>query len=155
MHGRIHEAWVAAGHTISDDRSRLDMGFVHQALAGTSWAATRPRETTERSWANCLCFGVYDSRALPVGFGRVLTAYALRAHLGDVFIAPGSRGLGLGKALVETVLGHPALTTVTHWTLTTSDAHGLYARYGFRADGDDGRWMTLQRTPSGAGCSQS
>lgn len=53
------------------------------------------------------------------------------------------RGLGLGRALVETILAHPELTTVQAWTLTTADAHGLYVRYGFRAGEADGKWMTL------------
>ena len=85
------------------------------------------------------------------GFGRVLTDYALRAHIGDVFVAPAARGQGLGRALVETMLAHPDLATVTHWTLTTRDAHSLYARYGFRAGEADGTWMTLGRIPEEGG----
>ena len=123
------------------------MNFVHASLAGTYWAVGRPRALTERSWANCLCFGIYAPDSAQVGFGRLLTDYALRAHLGDVFIRPASRGLGLGKALLETILAHPSLATVSHWTLTTTDAQGLYARYGFREGEADGRWMTLYRTP--------
>jgi len=75
----------------------------------------------------------------------------LRAHLGDVFIRPASRGLGLGKALIETILAHPELPTVWHWTLTTADAHGLYAKYGFRPGEADSKWMTLDRTPHDEG----
>jgi GNAT superfamily N-acetyltransferase len=66
-----------------------------------------------------------------------------------VFIEPASRGLGLSKALVETILAHPELTTVENWTLTTADAHGLYARYGFRLGEADGKWMTLERPSRG------
>jgi hypothetical protein len=32
---------------------------------------------------------------------------------------------------VQAMLEHPALATVRRWTLTTADAHGLYARFGF------------------------
>ena len=141
----VHEVRLPNGHEISDDRKRLDMGFIVDSLAQTHWAVGRPPAVTERSWANCLGLGIYGSNGKQVGFGRLLTDYALRAHLGDVFIAPASRGLGLGKALVGTILAHPELTTVTHWTLTTSDAHALYARFGFRPGEADGRWMTLER----------
>ncbi len=144
-----HSVVLPSGHVISDDRPRLDMEFVHASLARTHWAANRPRHLTERSWANCLCFGVYAPDATQLGFARLLTDYTLRAHLGDVFIDPAARGLGLGKALVGTILQHPELATVEHWTLTTSDAHALYRRYGFRLGEGDGRWMTLDRSPAG------
>lgn len=141
----VHAVELQNGYLISDDRKRIDMEFVHDKLAGAYWTIGRPREVTERSWANCLCFGIYAPDGALVGFGRLLTDYALRAHLGDVMIDPASRGLGLGKALVETILAHPELLTIDHWTLSTADAHGLYARYGFRAGVTDPRWMTLDR----------
>ena len=143
----MHGVTLPNGYTISDDRARLDMAFVHAALANVYWAADRPRAVTERSFANCLCFGVY-APSQQTGFARLLTDYATRAHLGDVFIRPEARGLGLGKALVATILAHPELTTVSHWPLTTADAHGLYAQFGFRADAVNMRSMTLDRDPS-------
>ena len=147
--GVTHTVRLPDGHVISDDRARLDMAFVHDALAGAYWAAGRPCWLTERSWANCLCFGIYAADGEMVGFGRVLTDYALRAHLGDVFVRPASRGSGLGRALIETVLAHPELVTVLNWTLTTRDAHALYARYGFRSGQAGGDWMTLDRSLAG------
>lgn len=140
-----HTATLPDGHAISDDRTRLDMAFVHHALAGAYWSLDRPRAVTERSWANCLCFGLYAPSGEMAGFARLLTDYATRAHLGDVFIRPESRGQGLGKALIATILAHPELASVTHWTLTTRDAHDLYRPFGFRAGEADGTWMTLNR----------
>ena len=144
---QAHTVTFPNGFTISDERSRLDMDFVHASLGTTYWAADRPRTLTERSFAHCLCLGIYGP-AGPAGFARLLTDYTLRAHLGDVFIHPQARGRGLGKALVATILAHPELTTVYHWTLTTADAHGLYARFGFRADPGTPKWMALDRSPA-------
>ncbi len=141
-----HAVTLPNGYVISDERARLDMAFVLACLARTDWAATRAPALTERSWAHCLCFGVYAPDGAPVGFGRLLTDYTFRAHLGDVFIHEASRGLGLGRALVETILAHPDLATITHWTLTTSSAHGLYASHGFCLGEGDGKWMVLDRT---------
>ena len=129
---------LADGYVVSDDRARLNMEFVHQSLATAYWAMDRSRGMTERSWANCLCFGVYAPGGNQVGFARLLTDYTFRAHLGDVFINPVARGLGLGKSLVRAILDHPELETVSHWTLTTTSAHGLYAQYGFHL-GEAGR----------------
>jgi len=150
----VHAVSLPNGYVISDDRGRLDMDFVCHSLAGAYWAIGRPRALTERSWANCLCFGIYAPDGAQVGFGRLLTDYAFRAHLGDVFIQPAARGLGLGKALVETILAHPELATVANWTLTTADAHGLYAQYGFRPGEVDNKWMTLDRDPHAPGGSR-
>ncbi len=145
----IHSVELPSGYEISDDRTRLDMEFVHVSLADAYWAVGRPRAQTQRCWDNCLCLGIYAPDGQQVGFARVLTDYTFRAHLGDVFISPSTRGLGLGKALVGTILAHPELATVQHWTLTTGDAHGLYAQYGFRAGEPDGAWMTLDRFATG------
>jgi GNAT superfamily N-acetyltransferase len=142
---KAHTVSLPDGYTISDDRTRLDMEFVHKSLSCEYWAVGRPRALTERSAANCLCFGVYGPDGAQIGFARLLTDYAFRAHLADVVIAPGTRGLGIGKALIATILAHPELTTVTQWTLATVDAHGFYARYGFRPGEADGKWMTLVR----------
>ncbi len=142
----IHSVSLPKGYVISDERARIDMEFVHASLADAYWAIGRPRALTERSWANCLCFGIYAPAGDQVGFARLLTDYAFRAHLGDVFVHKSSRGLGLGKALIETILSHPELATVWNWTLKTSDAQGLYARFGFRLSEGDGKWMTLDRT---------
>ena len=140
-----HTVQLPNGYTITDDRTRLDMAYVLASLATTYWAHDRPKHVTERSWANCLAVGIYAPTGKQAGFARILTDYALRAHVGDVFVQPEARGQGLAKALVEMILAHPGLATVGAWTLTTTGAHSLYARYGFRAAEADGNWMTLTR----------
>lgn len=140
-----HVVVLANGFEISDARERLDMDFVHRSIADAYWARGRARSLTDRSWANSLCLGIYAAGGPQVGFGRVLTDYAVRAHVADVFVRPEARGLGLGKAIVATILSHPELATVERWTLTTADAQGLYAGFGFRVAETDGTWLTLDR----------
>ena len=146
----VHEAVLpdgpARGHVLSDDRARLDLRLVHELLVGQAyWAQGRTLAQTERSFAHCHPFGAYAPDGALAGFARVLTDYTFRAHLGDVFVLPDRRGLGLGKALVQFVFDHPALREVAHWTLTTRDAHALYARHGFRQGEADGKWMVMHR----------
>ena len=135
------------GFVITDDRARLDLDEVHRWLSSTYWARDRTAALNRRTWSNCLPFGIFGPDGTLAGFARLLTDYTLRAHLGDVFILPERRGLGLGKALMVAILAHPELATVDHWTLTTSDAHSLYARHGFRVTETDGKWMALDRSP--------
>ncbi len=140
-----HAVTLPNGFCISDERARLDMAFVHASLAQAYWAVGRSPALTERCWSHCLCFGIYDPAGPQVGFGRILTDYSLRAHIGDVFVHPASRRRGLAHALIRTMLEHPELATVTHWTLSTTDAHAVYRPFGFRVAGADERWMTLTR----------
>lgn len=143
----VHEVSLPDGLLISDDRSRLDLAFIHEALADAYWTVGRPRAHTERSIAHCLCFGIYLPDGRQIGFARVMTDYTFRAHIADVIIRPDKRGRGLGKALIQAVLGHPELATVTKWTLVTADAHGLYRQFGFRDGMADPTWMAMTRSP--------
>jgi len=81
-----------------------------------------------------------------VGFARAFSDGG-SAYLADVYVLPGHRGAGLGKAIVrmmvETGPG-PGL----RWMLHTADAHGLYRPLGFtRPDGDYLERAVLARRP--------
>jgi GNAT superfamily N-acetyltransferase len=118
---------------IATDKAELDTGFIHRFLSEhTYWARGIPREVVERSIANSLCFGGFLG-ARQVAFARVIFDYATFANLVDVFVLPELRGRGYSKALMEAVLAHPQLQGLRRFMLATSDAHGLYARFGFTA----------------------
>lgn len=63
----VHAVMLESGHDISDDRARLDMAFVHASLAQVYWAVDRAPAVTERSFANCLCFGIYETNRGRIG----------------------------------------------------------------------------------------
>lgn len=117
---------------ISTDRSTLDVPLIYRFLSEqSSWAVGIPREVVERAIENSLCFGGYvDGRQ--VAFARVVTDYATFGNLVDVFVIPEYRGLGYGKQLMEAVLAHPSLKGLRRFMLATSDAHALYAQFGFK-----------------------
>ena len=128
----MYEVSLADGWVISDDRARLDVELVHRYIADESyWARGRSRAIMERCIANSLCFGLYVPDGSQAGFTRVVSDRAVIAHMNDVFVLPAWRGRGLGRALVAAALAHPELRTVIRWTLSTYDAHGLYAAFGF------------------------
>lgn len=125
---------------ISTDPKLLDMETVYEFLERAYWAKARPRERTQQAFSNSLVFGLYSKTRL-IGIARVVTDYSVVAYLCDVFIHEDFRGCGLGVWLVQTVLDHPDLQHVRRWLLATSDAHGLYQKFGFDRIPEPEKWM--------------
>lgn len=63
--------------------------------------------------------------------GRVVTDGVTFAWLCDVFVATEARGQGIGKMLAAGVMAAPEPLDLKRILLSTGDAHGLYAQYGF------------------------
>ena len=134
-------SWTRGEYTITTDSARVDIDVVHRYLSEESyWAQNIPREVVARSIAHSLCFSVLHEEN-QIGFARVTSDRATVAYLGDVFILPSHRGKGLSKWLMECVSSHPALQGLRRWMLATSDAHGLYAQFGFTPIKAPERWM--------------
>ena len=129
---------------ISTDKSLLDRAYIHQFLNERSyWAKDIPLETMNRSIEHSLCFGLYRA-GQQIGFARVVTDCATFAWLADVFIDESERAQGLGKKFVPAILAHPQLQGLRRFMLGTRDAHGLYARYGFKPLEYVERFMQIQ-----------
>jgi GNAT superfamily N-acetyltransferase len=129
---------------ISTEQSRLDIDAMHAYLTRSYWSRGIPRETVERAARHSLCFGVYErAGGKQVGLARVVTDHATFAYLCDVYVLEEYQGGGLGKRLLQAVMAHPAVTGARRVMLGTRDAHGLYARHGFRAPPDDGVLMQI------------
>jgi GNAT superfamily N-acetyltransferase len=134
------------GFVVSTDPARLDLHATHDFLAKSSyWAKRIPFETFARSAENSLCFGVYDSAGAQVGFARVVSDFATFAYIADVFVLDSHRGHGLGKWLMECIQQQPQLQGLRRWVLTTRDAHGLYAQFGFTSPKFPERFMEILR----------
>ena len=120
------------GFVINTDRQKQDLKVVHDFLSNHSqWAKGIPIETVKISMDNSLNFGIFQDYK-QVGYARVITDYATIAYLGDVFVLPEYRGRGLSVWLIEQVMSHPQLQGLRRWVLLTSDAHGLYEKYGWK-----------------------
>ena len=122
--------WTRGEYTISTDRSRLDLDVIHGFLVRSYWAEGRTRARVALTIEHSLPFGLHH-RSGQVGFAGVVTDEVSFAYLADVFVLEAHRGRGLGKWIVEVVLGLPELQYMRRWLLGTRDAHGLYAQFGF------------------------
>jgi GNAT superfamily N-acetyltransferase len=133
---------------ISTDPARLDLDVIHGFLTNCYWAKGIPRELVARSIEHSLCFGVYDGSGAQVGFAKVISDFATYAYVADVFVLESHRGRGLGKALMQCVVQHPSLQGLRRWSLSTRDAHTLYAQVGFTQLSFPDRYMEiLQMNP--------
>jgi len=130
---------------ISFDMSRIDFRATSDLLTASYWGAGRSDEFHRRAFANSLCVGAYID-GNQIGFGRAITDRTVFAYLADIIVWPEHRGQGIGKQLVRALIDHPELGTVSHWSLSTGDAHGVYEKLGFKRS-TDGRYMRLDRSP--------
>jgi predicted GNAT family acetyltransferase len=132
------------GYEIDTDLGRLDVAKVHSWLSTDAyWALGRDLETVQRTVEGSLSFGVYAPDGALVGFARVVTDLATFAWLCDVYIAPDSRGKGLGTWVVADIRDRLLKAGVYRILLATSTAHGVYEKVGFTPLADPGKWMEL------------
>ncbi|WP_230126523.1 GNAT family N-acetyltransferase [Bacillus sp. CECT 9360] len=130
-------SWSKDGFTISTNKSNLDTEVIYRFLNEESyWAKGIAKELVVSSIENStICYGIYEGnpangRTKQVGFARVVSDLVRFAHLADVFVIPEYRGRGLSKWLLNVITEHPKLKG-TNFSLTTEDAHSLYAQYDF------------------------
>lgn len=140
----MFETFEREEYRISTDPAHFDLDAIHAYLVRAYWSQGIPRKTVERAVANSLCFAVLHGKA-QIGFARVVTDSATFAYLCDVYILEEHRGKGLGKWLMECVMGHPGLQGLRRFSLATRDAHVLYRQFGFRDLGNPDAAMEILR----------
>jgi GNAT superfamily N-acetyltransferase len=134
-------------YDISTDPGRLRLEAIHAYLTRSYWSPGIPKDVVARAIANSMCFGIYQGES-QVGFARVITDKASFAYLADVYVLEEHRGQGLSKRLVAEILAHPELQGLRRVLLATADAHGLYARFGFKALAAPDRMMEVRHPPA-------
>jgi N-acetylglutamate synthase-like GNAT family acetyltransferase len=130
--------------TISIDKNKIDIDYVHEFLSHSYWSPGVPIETVKKAMSGSLCFGMYDNDK-QIGYARMVTDTATFAYLADVFIDENYRGKGLAKWLVKTILAHPDLQGLRRILLATKDAHALYKQVGFIAINNPERYMVYDQ----------
>ena len=123
---------ISAGeYEIDDDPGRVDaeaaVAFLTTEAYWGRWrGAADIKGQIAAAW---LVVGVYDLAGAMVGFARAFADGGC-AYLADVYVLPGHRGAGLGKAIVAVMI-EDGPGAGWRWLLHTSDAHGLYRQFGF------------------------
>jgi N-acetyltransferase len=136
---------TAGDYEIDDDPGRVDTGaavafLTTEAYWGKWRGAQDIKDQIAEAWR---VVGAYDRTGAMIGFARAFGDGGT-AYLADVYVLAEHRGTGLGQAIVRmTIEDGPGAGW--RWMLHTSDAHGLYRRFGFARP--TGRY--LERPPQG------
>ena len=81
-----------------------------------------------------------------VAFARVLTDYLYKALILDVIVDPAYRGRQLGRALIDRIVSHPSLESVSHFELyCLPGLVRFYEKWRFTNDLGPLRFMRLTR----------
>jgi GNAT superfamily N-acetyltransferase len=133
--------WTKHAYRVTTDIEQFDFDVVHRYLSEVAyWSPGIAREKVERAARHSIAFGLFHGDA-QIGYARMITDTATFAYLADVFVLPEHQGAGLGTWMMECVMAHPELQALRRMILVTSDAHGLYARFGFKASAHPERIM--------------
>jgi N-acetylglutamate synthase-like GNAT family acetyltransferase len=122
---------MVKGYRISSILSDMDIDVIHNFIANSYWAKDIPLAILVKSMQNSMCFVVLDDKHQTVGFARMITDKATFAYLADVFVLPAHEGKGLANMLLTHIMADHDLQGLRKMMLTTSDAQGLYANFGF------------------------
>lgn len=127
---------------ITTDKDKVDINKVCMFLSKTYWAKDRKRDAIDKSINNSLCISVLHNNT-QIGFARVVTDYVTFAYLCDVYMDENYRGNGIGKSMLEFILGHPELQGLKKFLLVTRDAHEFYKKVGFDKLHDPEKFMEI------------
>jgi GNAT superfamily N-acetyltransferase len=129
-------------YELTSDSSRFDVEAIHAFLSSVYWSPGIPRHIVQRAIDNSICFGVL-LEGQQIAFARVITDKATFAYIADVYVLEDHRGKGLTRRMMESICAHPELQGLRRMMLATRDAHGLYAKFGFKPLGAPERMMEV------------
>lgn len=137
----------AASYDFSANSSRLDPEWIHQLLRSTYWAQGRSREDQDHLLRTSRNYGVYvSSTGAQVGYARIVTDEVTFAWLADVVIDPAHRRMGLGRLLIDGLLGDLAPMGLRRVVLKASqDGRALYEQKGWQLLDAPDDWLELRR----------
>jgi N-acetylglutamate synthase-like GNAT family acetyltransferase len=119
------------GYYTSTLNADMNVAAIHAFISETYWAKGVPLSTLKVGIENSVCCGVFTDDNTQAGFARMVTDRATFGYLADVYVLEEYRGIGLSRLLLQKLLAHPELQGLRRIMLATSDASGLYQKFGF------------------------
>lgn len=114
-----------------DSKISLSPGDLQALYRFTGWGRSRSVDQIEKMLEGTdLCFSIRHRGQL-VAFCRILTDFVFRASLWDIVVHPDHQGKGLGSALIDYALTHPAVRHIPMVITYSSELGPFLANLGF------------------------
>lgn len=136
---------LISGYWLSCQKEDMDVHAIHAYIKRSYWAKGIPLATMEKAINHSLCFGIFTENNEQVAFARIISDQATFAYMSDVYVLEEHRGKGLSKWMLKAITQHPDLQGLRRMMLATSDAHGLYQQFGFKALNVPANFMELHQ----------
>ncbi|HWZ33459.1 MAG TPA: GNAT family N-acetyltransferase [Bryobacteraceae bacterium] len=127
-----------------DGLSESQIEDLHRLYQNEWWTKDRTMEDVRRMLDATRVLVAFADPATGrlIAFARVITDFAFKALVLDVIVDPSGRKSGMGRALIDAVVGHPELAGVQHFELyCRPELMPFYERWGFKQVDRDLRFM--------------
>ena len=149
--GRLEVRRLCGADAAAFQALRLEALAGHPSAFAAAYdeEASLPLAEVARRLDRGLVFGAFANGALAGTAGLAIPAREKKRHKGDlwgVYVREGARGQGLGRQLVEAVIGHArGRVEQLYATVTTGNqaAHELYRGLGFQTYGREPRGLKV------------
>ena len=116
-------------YRVSTDAAEIDPATLHAALVRLYACHAMPLRQLPAALAHSLPFAALTEGGELAAFARVITDQATFAHITDAMVLEGHRGRGLSRLLLDAILAHPALASVSTFSVA-SPGNGFFAQSG-------------------------
>lgn len=123
----------------------IDFAAAHKWLTATYWSRGISRKRIEQGFRASTAVVSAHLGGIMKGIARCLCDTTRFGYIADVFVAEDARNRGIASAMVRDLMGRPELCETDHWYLMTKDAHGVYAKLGFKPIDKPERFMRRDR----------
>ncbi|MDR1379009.1 MAG: GNAT family N-acetyltransferase [Synergistaceae bacterium] len=141
--GMIGNDKVKDDYLFYDSKLALNAVELQDLYRYTTWGRSRSVEGIDAMLRGSgMCFSARSQEKL-VGFCRAVTDFIYRASLWDVVVHPEHQGRGLGSALVDYALTHPAIKNIPMVITYTDEWIPFMTSRGFESR--EGAMVVLRR----------
>ena len=135
---------AVAEYKFYDSKRAVSPQQLQHLYSFTRWGRGRSLNQIEKMLdASSLCFSVYSEDKM-VAFCRILTDFIFRASLWDIMVHPDHQGKGLGSALLDYAIFHPAVKDIPLILTYSSELGPFLTQRGFK---EEAGTMMLLRCP--------